>query len=192
MASPALIGAEQELFFVNLNQDKPTTVVLLHGLLNSHIEWCFVIPHLSDYHIIAPDISGHSQSRDILPADISSSTERVAVKLRGMRWHGELLKEMRRNRRWEVIYDVDIGLMELNWEDVKTLPVRTLAIAAESTDDVEAVRRMGREMPIEGSLGAVVRGAIHTWNLQKPELFADVIRAWIEQSPLPEGLEVLR
>ncbi|KAF5019973.1 hypothetical protein F66182_8004 [Fusarium sp. NRRL 66182] len=31
---------------------------------------------------MAPDISGHSRSRDILPADISSSAERVAVLIR--------------------------------------------------------------------------------------------------------------
>ncbi len=51
---------------------------------------------------------------------------------------------------------------------------------------------MGREMPIEGSLGAVVRGAVHTWNLQKPKLFSDVVRAWIEQSALPERLKILK
>ncbi|KAF4952696.1 hypothetical protein FGADI_6586 [Fusarium gaditjirri] len=274
MASPEATEAEQEqeLFFVSLNQDKPITVILLHGLLNSHLEWSYVITFLSDYHIIAPDISGHSRSRDILPANISSSADRVAVligrhahggrahvvglsmgafialrvgrqhpelvlsaivtaghpmeghwawvarypsityyamlmllelvptwlymlvavKCRGMRRHEELLEEMRHNRRWEVIRAVDMGLLELKWEDIRTLPVKTLAIAAEGIDDVEAVRRMGREMPIEGSLGAVVRGAVHTWNLQKPKLFSDVIRAWIEQSALPASLENLK
>ncbi|EXK90416.1 hypothetical protein FOQG_07208 [Fusarium oxysporum f. sp. raphani 54005] len=272
MASPEATEAEQELFFVSLNQDKPITVILLHGLLNSHLEWSYVIPYLSDYHIIAPDISGHSQSRNILPANISSSAERVAVlirrhahggrahvvglsmgafitlrisrqhpelvlsaivtaghpmeghwawvarypsityyamlvllelvptwlymlvavKGRGMRRHEELLEEMRHNRRWEVIRAVDTGLLELKWEDIRMLPVKTLAIAAEGIDDAEAVRRMGREMPVEGSLGAVVRGAVHTWNLQKPKLFSDVIRAWIEQSALPASLEILK
>ncbi|KAF9768601.1 hypothetical protein IL306_014074 [Fusarium sp. DS 682] len=271
MASPETVEVDQELFFISLNQDKPTTVMLLHGLLNSHLEWTYVIPHLSDYHIIVPDISGHSQSRHIVPTDISSSAERVAVlirrhahggrahvvglsmgafitlrtsrqhpelvlsaivtaghpmegrwawvarypsityyamlvllelvptwlymivavKGRGMRRHEELLEEMRCNRSWDVIRAVDRGLLELKWEDIGSLPVKTLAIAAEGIDDVEAVRRMGREMPIEGSLGAVVRGAVHTWNLQKPKLFADVIIAWIEQSALPGILEIL-
>ncbi|KAF4337658.1 hypothetical protein FBEOM_8412 [Fusarium beomiforme] len=272
MALPETTEAGQELFFISLNQDKPTTVVLLHGLLSSHLEWAFVIPHLFDYHVIVLDLSGHSQSREILPADISSSAERVAVlirrhahggrahvvglsmgafitlrtsrqhpelvlsaivtaghpmegpwawvarhpsityyamllllelvpawlymfvasKGRGMRRHEELLREMRCNRRWDVIRAVDRGMLELKWEDISSMPVKTLAIAAEGIDDVEAVRRMGREMPVEGSLGAVVRGAVHTWNLQKPDLFADVIRAWIEQSPLPRGLELLK
>ncbi|KAG5773472.1 hypothetical protein H9Q73_012094 [Fusarium xylarioides] len=116
----------------------------------------------------------------------------VAVKGRGMRHHEELLEDMRHNRRWEVIRAVDTGLLELKWEDIRTLPVKTLAIAAEGIDDVEAVRRMGREMPVEGSLAAVVRGAVHTWNLQKPKLFSEVIRAWIEQSAFPASLEILR
>ncbi|KAM5354295.1 hypothetical protein ACJ41O_000945 [Fusarium nematophilum] len=270
MGSPEAIEAEPELFYVSLNDDKPTTIVLLHGLLNSHIEWSFVIPHLSDYHVLAPDLSGHSRSRDILPADLTSSADRVALLIRrhakhgrahvvglsmgafvthrlgqrhpelvlsafvtaghpmerawawvvghprvtyymtlflleavpvwlymriatgrGMRRHEELLREMRRNRRWEVIRTVDMGLMELGWEDVRSLPVRTLSVAAETVDDVEAVRRMGREMPVEGSRAAVVRGAVHTWNLQMPELFAEGIKAWVEQRPLPEGLEIL-
>ena len=70
--------------------------------------------------------------------------------------------------------------------------MRTLSIAAETVDDIEAVRRMGREMPVEGSLGAVVRGAVHTWNLQKPELFAEAIKAWVEGRELPEGIEILK
>ncbi|KAF5587762.1 hypothetical protein FPCIR_7474 [Fusarium pseudocircinatum] len=82
MVSPEATEAEQELFFISLNHDKPITVILLHGLLNSHLEWSYVILYLSDYRIIAPDISGHSQSRNILPANISSSAERVAVLIR--------------------------------------------------------------------------------------------------------------
>lgn len=45
---------------------------------------------------------------------------------------------------------------------------------------------------MEGSLGAVVRGAVHTWNLQKPELFAEAIKAWVEGRELPEGIEILK
>ncbi|KAF7543224.1 hypothetical protein G7Z17_g10906 [Cylindrodendrum hubeiense] len=270
MATAEPPESEPELFYVSLNDDKPTTIVLLHGLLNSHLEWEFVIPHLGDYHILAPDISGHSRSRDILPADICTSADRVAALIRkhakngrahvvglsmgafitlrlsqrhrelvlsafvtaghpmegpfawvvghpsvtyylmlfllelvprwlylkvaarhGMLRHEALLREMRRNRRWEVIREVDLGLMELTWEDVRALPVKTLSIAAGNVDDVEAVRRMGREMPVEGSLGVVVRGAVHTWNLQKPELFAEGIKAWIEGRALPAELEVL-
>ncbi len=112
---------------------------------------------------------------------------------RGMLPHRELLAQMRRNRRWDVIRAVDLGLMELSWDDVRRIPVRTLSIAAGTVDDVEAVRRMGREMPVDGSRGAVVRSAVHTWNLQYPEVFARGIRAWIEdkENELPEEIEVL-
>ena len=269
--STEAVADEPELFYVSLNEDKPTTIILLHGLLNSHLEWAFVIPHLNDYHLLVPDISGHSGSFDILPADLSTSTDRVATIIRrhakngrahvvglsmgaflthrlSLRYpelvlsafataghpmegnwgwmvghpsityymmlflldfvppslyfwvasfnnvlkHPDLLREQRRNRRWEVIHDVDMGLMELTWEDVRAIPVRTLSIAAEKLDDVEAVRRMGREMPVKGSLGVVIRGAVHTWNLQKPGLFAEGIKAWVEEKPLPEKFEVLK
>ncbi|CAM1510861.1 Fc.00g083740.m01.CDS01 [Cosmosporella sp. VM-42] len=271
MARVDAASDDRELFFLSLNDDKPTTIILLHGLLNSHLEWNFVIPHLQDYHLLVPDISGHSGSYDILPADLSVSTDRVAAIIRrhakngkahvvglsmgafltlrlslrypelvmsafataghpmerqwgwivghpsftyyvtlfllncvppwlyfkvasssGVLEHPDLLREMKRNRRWEVIQAVDRGLMELTWDDVRAIPVRTLSIAAGKVDDVEAVRRMGREMPVEGSLGVVIRGAVHTWNLQKPELFAEGIRAWVEGKPLPEGFEVLK
>lgn len=267
----ATTTAEPELFYISLNEDKPMTVILLHGLLNSHLEWAFVIPYLSDYHLLVPDISGHSRSFDILPADISTSTDRVATIIRNhakngrahvvglsmgafithslslhypalvlsafataghpmegqWRWivahpsisyymmlfllnyippwlyfwiasfndvlkHPELLREMKRNRRWHVIRDVDMGLMELSWADVRAIPVRTLSVAAGKMDDVEAVRRMGREMPVEGSSGVVVRGAVHTWNLQKPRLFAEGIKAWVEGKSLPDEFEVLK
>ncbi|KAF7560656.1 hypothetical protein G7046_g3520 [Stylonectria norvegica] len=54
---------------------------------------------------------------------------------------------MKQNRRWEVIYNVDFGLIELTWEDVQSLSVKTLSIAAGKVDDVEAVRRMGIYSP---------------------------------------------
>lgn len=271
MSSERLEPDEGELFHVSLHEDKATTVVLLHGLLSCHLEWALVIPHLQDYHVLAIDISGHSRSRHILPADLPTSTDRIAsiiqkyakngqahvvglsmgafialrlsrthpttvqslfitaghpmrgiykfvashpsityymtfftlriippwlyfwvASLNGVARHDELYSELKKNRDWNVIRDVDAGLMELSWEDVRAVPVKTLAIAAGTIDDVEAVRRMGRELPVEGSLGAVVRGAVHSWDLQKPELFAQGIRAWIEGTQLPGEIEVLK
>ncbi|KAF4475824.1 Dihydrolipoyllysine-residue acetyltransferase component of acetoin cleaving system [Fusarium agapanthi] len=240
MASPEATEAEQELFFISLNQDKPITVILYMVYL-THIlsgptsaERVAVLirryAHDGQAHVVGLSMGAfitHRISRQhpelVLSATVTAGhpMERhwawvvrypsityyamlvllelaptwlymlVAVKGRGMRRHEELLEEMRHNRRWEVIRAVDTGLLELKWEDIRTLFVKTLAIAAEGIDDVEAVRRIGREMPVEGSLAAVVRGAVYTWNLQKPKLFSDVIRAWIEQSALqPRDLDV--
>jgi pimeloyl-ACP methyl ester carboxylesterase len=39
---------------------------------------------------------------------------------------------------------------------------------------------------IQGATGAVVKRVGHVWNLQAPDLFADTVRAWLTDSPLPE------
>ena len=72
-------AGEKELFFLSLNEDKEQTIVLLHALLSSRLEYEMVTPHLSNYHLLVPDINGHSNSADILPATIQASTERVAA-----------------------------------------------------------------------------------------------------------------
>lgn len=73
---------EPELFHLSLNDDKDETIVLLHGLLSSHLEYAYVIPHLKNYHVLAVDLSGHAGSRDILPASISASASRVSRLIR--------------------------------------------------------------------------------------------------------------
>jgi pimeloyl-ACP methyl ester carboxylesterase len=47
-------------------------------------------------------------------------------------------------------------------------------------------RRLWRTIP--GARGAQVRGMGHVWNLQAPDLFADVVRAWVNDAPLPGPL----
>jgi pimeloyl-ACP methyl ester carboxylesterase len=44
---------------------------------------------------------------------------------------------------------------------------------------------------IEGARGVMVPGLGHVWNLQAPDLFAETVRAWIADSPLPEALKPL-
>ena len=39
--------------------------------------------------------------------------------------------------------------------------------------------------------GYVVAGAIHNWSLQLPELFTQTVQAWINDRPLPAGLQPL-
>ena len=47
-------------------------------------------------------------------------------------------------------------------------------------------RRLGRM--IAGAKGALVPGVGHMWNLQSPSLFAETVRAWVGDSPLPDAL----
>jgi hypothetical protein len=37
----------------------------------------------------------------------------------------------------------------------------------------------------------VVKGAVHAWNLQMPEVFAEGVRAWVEGRELPGEFEIL-
>ncbi|KAL2126518.1 hypothetical protein VTI74DRAFT_778 [Chaetomium olivicolor] len=114
----------------------------------------------------------------------------------GLKPHGELREEMRRNRRWEVIYGVYRSILAgARWEEVKGIEgVRVLTVAGGKQDDVEATRKMGRvwtEMGREGCKAAVVRGAVHSCDLQMPEVFAEGVRAWVEGRELPREFEVL-
>jgi pimeloyl-ACP methyl ester carboxylesterase len=52
------------------------------------------------------------------------------------------------------------------------------------------MRASARELAaaIPGAQGRLVKKGIHAWNLQYPDLFTTVLRAWITDQPLPEGL----
>ncbi len=53
----------------------------------------------------------------------------------------------------------------------------------------QSTRRVIKDFPMAEAF--VVAGAIHNWALQKPELFAETLRAWIEGLTLPPQLEPL-
>ena len=66
------------LTFTSLNDDKLTTVVLLHGGFTCHLEFALVIPGLSDYHLLLPDLPLHSASRHIAPGTTENAAKHVA------------------------------------------------------------------------------------------------------------------
>jgi pimeloyl-ACP methyl ester carboxylesterase len=117
----------------------------------------------------------------------------------GMVRHEELLEEIRGNRRWEVVKGVYGSILEgQGWEAVRGVDgVRMLNVAGGKQDDVEGARRVGgvwRETGAAERLGSravVVRDAIHAWDLQLPELFAEGIKAWVEGRELPGKYEPL-
>lgn len=55
----------RRLAFEEQNPFAPETVVLLHVLFSSGLEWRHVVPKLSSYHILVPDLPCHSKSRDV-------------------------------------------------------------------------------------------------------------------------------
>lgn len=70
------------LTFTSLNDDKLTTVVLLHGGFTCHLEFALVIPGLSDYHLLLPDLPLHSASRHIAPGTTENAAKHVAQLIR--------------------------------------------------------------------------------------------------------------
>jgi len=56
--------------------------------------------------------------------------------------------------------------------------------------ETPAAKMMARRLfhTISGSKGVIVSRATHVWNMQSPELFNAVVRAWLSDQPLPEGL----
>ncbi|PKS06021.1 hypothetical protein jhhlp_007855 [Lomentospora prolificans] len=112
---------------------------------------------------------------------------------RGMRRHEDLYEQMQGNLVWENIKDAYTSILEeMKWEDVKEIRVRTLTVAAGLDDDVPCTAKMGEMLPVEGSRAVVVKKAVHSWDLQIPDLFAEGVLAWIRGDELPEAFEPLK
>ncbi|KAL1889507.1 hypothetical protein Sste5346_008885 [Sporothrix stenoceras] len=71
--------------------------------------------------------------------------------------------------------------------------VRVAIVAGGKLDNVADTTAAGvvlqKQNPASGAF--VVRNAIHWWSLQFPELFAQGVRAWIEERAMPEEYEPL-
>lgn len=263
-----------DLFFISHNPSASTSVVLLHGLFSSHLEWEFVAPHLGEYHLVIPDLPQHSRSRHIAPFSLALAAEKVAsliekhakggrahvvglslggfitmetirrypalvlsgfvsgsspfhgwqmwaaerpslvyyslramfgilINLRvylvynwswGLLLNLEMINELSANLSPELSEASYLALREWQHEAVKEVglqDVRILAVAGGKQDDVEGIREMGRILRslgrIDGreSCAFVVKNAVHGWDLQFPELFANGVLSWIEKETLP-------
>ncbi|KAI1371288.1 alpha/beta-hydrolase [Hypoxylon crocopeplum] len=76
-------GANNEgLFFSSLNPLAPITIVMLHVLLSSHLEWAHCWPKLSEYHLLIPDLPQHSRSRHVGPFSFGLAADLVATMIR--------------------------------------------------------------------------------------------------------------
>lgn len=74
------------------------------------------------------------------------------------------------------------------WEHAS---VPTLVVAGEHERAIflESASDLVRGMP--HARGAIAQGLGHSWNLEDPELFAAMVRAWLTEEPLPPGLAPL-
>lgn len=75
---PSADSSATSLSFTSLNDDKPTTIVLLHGGFTNRFEFALVTPHLSDFHLLLPDLPLHSASRHITPGTTDHAAWHVA------------------------------------------------------------------------------------------------------------------
>lgn len=66
----------------------------------------------------------------------------------------------------------------------------TPVLVAVGSKETPVAKAMARRLcqTMAGARGAMVPGAGHLWNLQFPDLFADMVRAWITDQPLPRQL----
>jgi pimeloyl-ACP methyl ester carboxylesterase len=46
-------------------QSSKPTILFIHGLFSSHLEWMNVTSFLTDYNLVAVDLPGHSRSKEI-------------------------------------------------------------------------------------------------------------------------------
>ncbi|KAI1850594.1 hypothetical protein JX265_004304 [Neoarthrinium moseri] len=72
----------KELWFKTLNPYAPVTVVMLHLLFSSHLEWAHVWPKLTEYHLLIPDMPHHSRSRSIKPFSFALAADLIADMIR--------------------------------------------------------------------------------------------------------------
>lgn len=56
--------------FAEFNPDAARTIILIHGAFSSHLEWDLVWPHLSNYHILAPDLPSHGAKSESYPFSV--------------------------------------------------------------------------------------------------------------------------
>ncbi|KAM5344450.1 hypothetical protein ACJ41O_012986 [Fusarium nematophilum] len=131
---------------------------------------------------------------------LNSGIYRAAEWKSGLKDHSQLKKEMAANNTWDLVHDGygDIG----KWKEdaVKSVAEqdkRILAAAGDQGDNLDGTRELAETFRREGSKdgkesrAVVIRGAVHGWDLQFPELFAEGIRAWVEKQPLPHKFESL-
>lgn len=78
----ASVSDSEGLFFTSLNSLAPVTIVMLHVLLSSHLEWQHCWPKLSEYHLLIPDLPQHSRSRHVKPFSFVLAADLVAQIIR--------------------------------------------------------------------------------------------------------------
>lgn len=105
-----------------------------------------------------------------------------------------LRKVMKENSSYDLLVAGYSACAGVTLEDLAEIKgVRVAVIAGAKRDDVEGTREAGTALRKgdERCRAFVIRKAVHLWDLQFPELFADGLRAWVEGAEMPAEFEVL-
>ena len=97
--------------------------------------------------------------------------------------------DLRRSFTPAFLHHVALALTDLEVPAAASAPVLVLVGGRELWGSRAAARYVvGR---IEGACGGVVPGVGHLWNLQAPDLFAGILRAWASEDALPALVQPL-
>jgi pimeloyl-ACP methyl ester carboxylesterase len=112
----------------------------------------------------------------------------------GVEPYPELRKEFRKNQSMALLTAGYTAVGALTLDDLAEIEgVRIAIVAGARRDSVEDTRKAGivlsRQTP--ECRAFVVKEAVHLWDLQLPELFAQGVRAWINGSGMPPDFEEL-
>ncbi len=106
-----------------------------------------------------------------------------------------LRDEFRKNQSMELLKAGYSACSAVTLEDLAEIRgVRVAIVAGGKRDSVEQTREVGRILRSKNQEceAFVVRDAVHLWDMQLPELFAQGVRAWVDRSEMPKEFEVLK
>lgn len=116
----------------------------------------------------------------------------------GMLPYNELRQETKKNFSMSLVrvgYGSILGMTVQNATTaLARTNIRTLLLAGELQDNTAIIAEMARLLGIGGSedsKGVAVEGALHGWDLQFPQKFAESIDAWIRGAAQPDGIKEL-
>lgn len=86
----------------------------------------------------------------------------------------------------ELLLDVNSATGEIQMPQRAVPP--TLVVVGEKEPGISKKHARAICKAVEGTTGKIAAGAGHAWNLEFPDLFNDMVRAWFTGVPLPTGL----
>jgi pimeloyl-ACP methyl ester carboxylesterase len=105
-----------------------------------------------------------------------------------------LREEFHKNRSMALLTAGYTAVHAASLEDLgKIEGVRIAIVAGAKRDSVEETREAGRVLSSKNPAckAFVVRDAVHLWDVQLPELFAEGVRAWVNGAEMPKEFEML-